>query len=223
MEIKNKAQKKVEKKHGMFLNLGVLVALVVVVSAFEWRTPLIFDTITSCKLIEDPIEIIMPTVIPPPPKPPKPIVFIVPPEPVDNNEPEPDDFESMIDNEIEAKTLPVAIETPEPENVEEVVVIAEVMPEPLGGMSSFYNYVREELKYPRKARNLDIQGKVFVQFVIDKQGNITEVMAIKGIGGGCDEEAVRVIQKAPGWAPGKQRGIPVNVRMVMPITFSLGK
>ena len=67
-----------------------------------------------------------------------------------------------------------------------------------------------------------IEGKVFVQFVVDKDGNLTNVQAIKGIGAGCDEEAVRVIAKAKRWSPGKQRGRPVKVRMILPITFKLG-
>jgi len=66
-----------------------------------------------------------------------------------------------------------------------------------------------------------IEGRVFVQFVVDKDGSITNVEVLKGIGGGCDEEAVRVVKNAPKWNPGKQRGRPVRVKMVLPITFKL--
>ena len=69
---------------------------------------------------------------------------------------------------------------------------------------------------------MGIEGKAFVQFVVDKDGTLTEVQAVKGIGAGCDEEAVRVIQGAPKWKPGKQRGRAVKVRMILPITFKLG-
>ena len=69
---------------------------------------------------------------------------------------------------------------------------------------------------------MNIEGKVYVQFVVDKDGTLTDVKALKGIGAGCDEEAVRVIQEAPKWKPGKQRGRPVKVRMVLPIIFKLG-
>ncbi len=69
---------------------------------------------------------------------------------------------------------------------------------------------------------MGIEGKVFVEFVVDKDGTITNVKAIKGIGAGCDEEAKRVIEGAPKWSPGKQRGRPVKVRMILPITFKLG-
>jgi protein TonB len=69
---------------------------------------------------------------------------------------------------------------------------------------------------------MGIEGKVFVEFVINRDGSVTEVRAIKGIGAGCDEEAVRVIQNSPKWNPGKQRGKPVRQRMVLPVTFRLG-
>jgi protein TonB len=93
---------------------------------------------------------------------------------------------------------------------------------PQGGMQAFYEYVGKKLKYPTQARRMGIEGKVFVEFVINRDGTILDVKAIKGIGAGCDEEAVRVIQSAPSWKPGKQRGKPVRQRMVLPITFKLG-
>jgi len=89
-------------------------------------------------------------------------------------------------------------------------------------MGAFYEYVSKNLKYPSQARRMGVEGKVFVQFVVDKDGSISQVQSIKGIGAGCDEEAVRVLQNAPKWKPGKQRGRPVRVRMVLPITFKLG-
>ena len=66
-----------------------------------------------------------------------------------------------------------------------------------------------------------IEGKVFVQFVVDRDGSITDVVVVRGIGGGCDEEAIRVVKNSPSWKAGKQRGKNVRVRMVLPITFKL--
>lgn len=77
------------------------------------------------------------------------------------------------------------------------------------------------MKYQNQARRMGIEGRVFVQFVVDKDGQLTEIKAVKGIGAGCDEEAVRVLKSAPKWKPGKQRGRPVKVRMILPITFKL--
>ncbi len=68
---------------------------------------------------------------------------------------------------------------------------------------------------------MNLDGRVFIEFVVEKDGSLTDVKVVKGIGGGCDEEAVRVISQAPKWRPGKQRGRAVRVRMVMPIMFKL--
>jgi protein TonB len=93
---------------------------------------------------------------------------------------------------------------------------------PIGGMTAFYKYVGDKIKYPSQARRMGVEGRVFVEFIIDKDGSISDVRAVKGIGAGCDEEAVRILQAAPKWKPGKQRGKPVKQRMVLPITFKLG-
>jgi protein TonB len=78
------------------------------------------------------------------------------------------------------------------------------------------------MKYPAQARRMGVEGKVFVQFVIGKDGSINDVKIIKGIGAGCDEEAARVMQSAPPWNPGKQRGKAVKQRYTLPIIFKLG-
>ena len=67
----------------------------------------------------------------------------------------------------------------------------------MGGFKAFYDYVGKNLHYPRKAKQLGIEGRVFVQFVVEKDGSLTDIQVIKGIGGGCDEETVRVIGEAP--------------------------
>lgn len=105
---------------------------------------------------------------------------------------------------------------------EEIFTVVEDQPFPKGDMASFYDYVGKSLNYPAQARSLGIEGKVFVQFIVDKTGKITDVKAVKGIGGGCDKEAVRVIRESARWNPGLQRGQKVNVRMILPITFKLG-
>lgn len=100
--------------------------------------------------------------------------------------------------------------------------ILEEQPSPDGGMYEFYNFVMRKLKYPAKARRHGIQGKVFVQFEVDEAGQLINIQTVKGIGGGCDEEAERVVKMAPKWKPGTQRGQPVKVRMILPLTFKLG-
>jgi TonB family protein len=104
---------------------------------------------------------------------------------------------------------------------DEVFVIVEELPEFKGGMDAFYNYVRNEMTYPLQARQMGIEGRVDVQFVVEKDGSLSDIKTIKGIGAGCDDEAIRVLQNAASFKPGTQRGRPVRVRMVMPIIFKL--
>lgn len=101
-------------------------------------------------------------------------------------------------------------------------VIVEQQPEPIGGMKAFYKHVSENLVYPEQARRMGVEGTVYLQFVVDKDGSLTDVKVIRGIGSGCDEEAVRVIKNAPKWKPGLQKGKPVKVRMSLPIIYKLG-
>lgn len=106
-------------------------------------------------------------------------------------------------------------------DADDVFMVVENQPEPKRGMEHFYQYVARNLTYPAEARRLGIEGKVFVQFIVNEDGAISDVVAIRGIGGGCEEEAVRVISESENWKPGKQRGKFVKVRMVIPITFKL--
>ncbi len=97
----------------------------------------------------------------------------------------------------------------------------EVQPEPDGGMPGFYAYIGENLKYPASAKEMGLEGKVFLVFVIDTDGSISEVEVIKGVSPDIDREALRVVENAPNWKPGRQSGQPVKVRMRLPITFKL--
>ncbi|MDN5205716.1 energy transducer TonB, partial [Fulvivirgaceae bacterium BMA10] len=132
------------------------------------------------------------------------------------------EIEVNLDVEITEETAIEEIvfdDAPEEEVADEVFVIVEEQPTPVGGMSAFNKFISKNMKYPSKARRMGIQGKVYVQFVIDKDGSITEIQIIKGIGGGCNEEVVRVLNSHPKWNPGKQRGKPVKVKMTLPIVF----
>lgn len=104
---------------------------------------------------------------------------------------------------------------------EEVFMAVEEMPEFPGGTAKLLEYIHNNLKYPMEARENGIQGRVFVGFVVEKDGSISNVKVLSGIGGGCDEEAVRVVQSLPKFNPGKQRGNPVRVQYTLPIVFQL--
>ncbi|MBL7870327.1 MAG: energy transducer TonB [Cyclobacteriaceae bacterium] len=101
-----------------------------------------------------------------------------------------------------------------------IFISPEIMPVPMGGYKSFYEQLSKSIKYPRQAQRNQVQGKVFVEFIIDQHGNVTDLKIAKGIGYGCDEEAMRVLLQTQ-WKPGKQRGIPVKVRMTLPLYFKL--
>jgi periplasmic protein TonB len=88
-------------------------------------------------------------------------------------------------------------------------------------MPGFYSLVGQNIKYPKSARRLGIEGRVFIQFIVEKDGSLSDIKCIKGIGGGCDEEAERVISLSKKWTPGKQRGKIVKQKMVLPIMFKL--
>ena len=104
---------------------------------------------------------------------------------------------------------------------QEIFQFVEQSPEPVGGLKAFYAYIAKNLTYPAQARRSRVEGKVYLQFVVRKDGSITDIKVLKGIGFGCDKEAIKVLESAPKWKPGKQRGVPVNVHMSIPIIFLL--
>ena len=110
-----------------------------------------------------------------------------------------------------------------PKTEGEVYMVVEEHPRYPGGMDAFYDYLASEIKYPEEAKNGGVEGRVYIQFFVDKDGSLSDVKAIKGIGAGCETEAVRALQNASWFEPGKQRGKPVRVRMAMPITFKLNQ
>ena len=104
----------------------------------------------------------------------------------------------------------------------QVFDVVEIQPNPAGGkMEGWMKYLAESIKYPEEAKKQGIEGTVIIVFVINSDGTISDVETLRGIGGGCDEEAMRVIQNAPKWTPGLQGGKPVNCRMRLPIRFKL--
>lgn len=224
MEEKKTPKADLNKKTGLHLSIGLVVSLALITLAFEWKS---YDDrgLVDLGKVESDFEDVME--IPPTEQPPPPPPKIVQPEIIEvpDEEEIEEDIEIDLDVEITEDTQieeMVFEEAPEEEATDEIFMVVEDQPEPQGGMGAFYEYVSKNLKYPSQARRMGIEGKVFVQFVVNTDGSLTDVKAIKGIGAGCDEAAVEVVKKAPKWKPGKQRGRAVRVRMVLPITFKLG-
>ena len=97
----------------------------------------------------------------------------------------------------------------------------EVLPEFEGGMAGWSEYLSKTLKYPDEAKKNQIQGRVTMSFIVQKEGSLTDIKVLRGIGSGADEEAIRVLNESPKWKPGIQNGKTVNVAYVMPIFFQL--
>ena len=116
----------------------------------------------------------------------------------------------------------VAPEVVEDDVVEqEIFKIVEEMPSFPGGEAKLMEFVGKNIKYPQIARETGIQGRVFVNFVVEPDGSVSNVSVLRGIGGGCDEEAMRVVKSMPKWKPGKQRGKAVRVQYMLPVNFRL--
>ncbi|MCP9292743.1 MULTISPECIES: energy transducer TonB [Gracilimonas] len=131
--------------------------------------------------------------------------------------------DELIDLDAELDMDAAIMELPPPpprmieqEEEEEIFVVVEQMPELIGGLAA----VQKHITYPEMALKAGIEGRVVVQFLIDKEGNVLDPIVVRGIGGGCDEEALKAVQKVK-FKPGKQRGQPVIVRYSLPVAFRL--
>jgi periplasmic protein TonB len=224
MEAKKYRKYDLRPKSGLFFNIGLSISILFVITAFEWR---FYDNsskldLAAAFLMPDELVEVPLTDQPPPVTPIKqPQVVEIP-----DDEEIPEDL--LIDFDIEIMPDAVIeeivfVNTPEPERVEEIVEFPEIQAEPIGGWNAYYRAIGKALKYPSQAQRMNIEGMVFVQFVVDKDGNVSEIEIIRGIGAGCDEEAIRVISEGPKWKPGRQRAIPVKSRMRFPIRFQLSK
>ncbi|MCD4725977.1 MAG: TonB family protein [Bacteroidales bacterium] len=224
MELKKSPKADLESKKIIFTQLGLILALALILLAFEWKS---YDKSVEGfgeRIVEDVMEEIIPIteqkVKPPPPPPPKRVVQI---NIVEDDVEVEDDL--MIDAEADESTemdeyIPIEVDE---EVLDEapIFTVVESMPEFRGGMSELYPYLQKNMKYPVMAKESGIQGKVYVTFVVEKNGSITDVKVLRGIGGGCDEEAIRVVAGMPKWKPGKQRGKPVRVQYNLPVRFTL--
>jgi periplasmic protein TonB len=114
--------------------------------------------------------------------------------------------------------MPVAVET---EEKDKIFLSVEQNPEFAGGMNALLKFLQKNLHYPTPAVNANVTGKVYMQFIVGQDGNISKVDVLKGIGFGCDEEAERVVKLMPRWSPGRQSGRAVSVKFTLPISFQL--
>ena len=109
----------------------------------------------------------------------------------------------------------------EERNGEKIFTIVEEPAQPKTGMTDFYKFIAENMRYPLQARSMGVEGRVFVKFMVDENGNLSDFKVLRGIGGGCDAEALRVLSLSPAWNPGKQRGMAVKSTFNMAVIFRL--
>lgn len=221
MELKKNPNADVDKVRASVFAGGLVFALAAIAVIFQLTFyEYSYGTMagTNFEVEEEEDMIIVPPDVKPPPPPPKPTVVI---EIVEDDE-EIEEEELEIEEEVEEDTEVEFIEEEEEEVVEESIFkIVEKMPEFPGGEEALLKYLGKNTKYPPMAKDAGISGKVFVTFVVEKDGSISDVKLLRKIGGGCDEEALRVVKNMPKWSPGKQRGKNVRVQFNLPINFIL--
>lgn len=224
MNIKKSNKANLENKRGLFFQIGLILSLAAVLAAFEWKTAKTYeinDYSGQMIDIDEMIDIttqeekekveIKPKV--------EPIAF----KEVGNDIEDDDlDFTSEVDEDT-YNDLNIEIPEDGNEETEEPVIftVVEEMPSFPGGEKAMKEYLYNNLVFPKFANEAGISGTVYVSFVVSKDGSVKNAKVLRGIGGGCDEEALRVVNSMPDWLPGKQRSVPVQVQMVLPVVFKI--
>ncbi len=225
MEPKKNRSANIERIKSLFFQAGLIVTLFGVLLAFEWklyeRPAYQLETLSIFYEVED-IPVMHREE---PPEPPEPVasqdIDIV-----DDNMNIDDNFD--IDVEAHPGTfvddfIPLNISNYNEPEVDEKYIFdfAEVMPEFPGGREALLNYFSNNIRYPRIALETGIEGTVYVSFVVEPDGRISNVELARGIGGRCDEEAIRVVRNMPAWNPGMQGNQPVRVLFTVPVKFEI--
>lgn len=200
----------------VYLEVGLLAALAIMFVMFkvDFRQDSSFDVQAVEQEAVQTEEVIQTKQVEKPPPPPRPPV----PVEVPNDEVIEDEIINL-DAELDldaALDLPPPPPPEEEEEEPEIFLVVEKQPELIGGLAK----LQKSIKYPELARKAGIEGRVFVQFVVDERGNVVNPVVIRGIGGGCDEAAVEAVRDAK-FKPGMQRGRPVKVQYSLPIVFKL--
>lgn len=215
MNNRKKSQADLKKYYTVFLELGLIAALLLFIAAAKvnLQTEKSDVDLTSEQEVVEMEEIVQTKQIEKPPPPPRPPV----PVEVPNDEV----IEDQIINIDADLTFDDPLELPPPpkgddDSQEDFFVVVENMPELIGGLSA----LQKNIRYPEMARKAGIEGRVIVQFIVNEQGEVENPRVIRGIGGGCDEEALRAVSNAL-FKPGRQRGNPVRVQYSLPVIFKL--
>jgi protein TonB len=226
MEPKKSPKADLESKRNIFVQIGLVVSLGLCLLAFEWTSRVeqasSLGSVAEQEVEDEIIPITRQEEVKPPPPPPPPKVVEV--LNIVEDDVEIEDELEIQDTEADDETvIDVAPVIQEEEEVDEgqVFFIVEDMPEFPGGELALRKFIANAVKYPVIAQENGIQGKVYVNFVVDKDGSIINARIARGVDASLDKEALRVVNSLPKWKPGKQRGKPVRVSYTVPINFVL--
>ena len=227
MESKKSFRANLEKGKIISFMMGAILALAILFTGFEWGAN---DIKYDLSARNDPFKgVVEPVVIAPPEiiEPPKPevispdaLVLVDDKKEVDPIFITPSEF---LPGESQPVYKPIVVEKPEEPVIEEIIFIAEIMPEFPGGEKALLRWLAENVKYPAVAAENGINGLVACSFVVNTDGTISDVQVIRSIDPLLDKEAVRVIGLMPKWSPGVQQGKNVRVRYTIPVRFKLQK
>jgi periplasmic protein TonB len=230
MEAKKNPSKDLSLQRNKFFLIGLFISISLAITAFEWRT------VKVKKIVLDPVpaetetlSLVRITTIDPPAAP-EPLKKMEPKKetPIEireiiamtNNTPEDNHTPIDLDRDPTSSISSGILDPLPEEDSTAFFVFVEKNPEPINGYKSFYDQLAKNMKYPRQASRMGIEGKVFVEFIVNKNGEPSDLKVTRGIGAGCDEEATRVLSLMK-WKPGEQRGKPVRVKMSMSVNFKL--
>lgn len=227
MEVKKSPKADLENKKSTWMLIGYVIVLAFMFVAFEWtKRDIKIDTSQAIADVIFEEEIIPITEQPEQATPPPPEAPSIP-ETLTIVEDDADVEETTIAStedvgqKVEIKYVPVAVEEEEPEE-QTIFEIVEEAPEFInGGMAGLMQYLSKNIKYPTIAQENGTQGRVAVQFVVNRDGSIVDAKVMRGVDPYLDKEALRVINSMPKWKPGKQRGKPVRCRYTVPVMFRL--
>ena len=227
MEIKKSPKADLESKKSTWLLVGYVIVLAFMFVAVEWsKRDMNIDTSLAIPDVFFEEEIIPITeqpeqVTPPPPEAPSIAETLTIVEDDADVEETAIVSSEELNQAVEIKYVPVAVEEEEPEE-QTIFEVVEQMPEfPNGGMAGLMQYLSKNIKYSTIAQENGTQGRVTVQFVVNKDGSIVDAKVLRGVDPYLDKEAVRVIMGMPKWKPGMQRGKPVRVKYTVPVMFRL--
>lgn len=227
MEPKKSKKADLENKKSLFLEVGIIFALIFCLIALEWtsgkKKSSAYDNMTDQAIEEEQVPVTeeTPPEQAPPPEPTVTDLFeIVENDVVLSNDVKFQDDETSADKKVEIYA-PV-IQAQEEETEEEIFVIVEDMPKFKGGdINNFREWVQKRVRYPELAAENGIQGRVFISFVVEPSGSVTNVTVTRSVDQLLDQAAMEAVMASPKWEPGMQRGRPVRVRYSIPIIFQL--